>query len=93
MNRILKSEGTLVLSIPKKSCFIYKNAQINEKGYCVIKNDPFKGRNGAVLRIFEDENEIKQSFEKYFKNFKFASVHDDCFGFDYHWHIIVCEKK
>lgn len=92
--RILKPDAYLVLSIPKKTCFIYKDSEIlNNKGYQIIRNDPFNVRNGAVLRMFKDEFEIKNVFSKYFKNFIFSSIHDDCFGFNYHWHLAVCQKK
>ena len=91
--RVLKPNGYLVLSIPKKSCFIYHESEILKEGYIIVRNDPFKLRDGDILRIFEDESEIESTFSKYFYNFKFASIHDDCFGYDYHWHIAVCQKK
>lgn len=92
-SRILKKDGYFVLSIPKKTCFIYHDSEKIKDGYQRIKNDPFNIRNGEVLRMFEDEQEIEEVFSKYFKNFIFASVYDDCFGFDYHWHLVVCQKK
>jgi SAM-dependent methyltransferase len=91
--RTLKKNGYLILSIPKKTCFIYKKSNEVKKGYRMIKNDPFKIRNGQILRYFENENEIKKSFSKYFKNFIFASIEDDCFGLNYHWHLVICQKK
>lgn len=91
--RILKKNGYLILSIPKKTCFIYHDSEKLKDGYQIIRNDPFNIRNGEILRMFEDETEIKNTFSKYFKNFVFASIHDDCFGFDYHWHLVVCQKE
>ncbi len=91
--RVLKKDGYLILSIPKSTCFIYKDSEELKKGYRIIKNDPFNIRNGEVLRMFSSESEIKESFSEYFKDFVFASIHDDCFGFDYHWHLAVCRKK
>ncbi len=91
--RILKPNGYLILSIPKKSCFIYHGSETLRKGYIIVRNDPFILRNGDTLRIFENENEIQFAFEEYFNNFVFASVHDDCFGYDYHWHLVICQKK
>lgn len=92
-NRVLKKEGYMILSIPKKSCFIYKGCKIIREGYALIQNDPFGVRNGEILKIFENEKEIEDHFSKYFKNFVFGSINDDCFGFDYHWHLVVCQKK
>ena len=91
--RILKKEGYLVLSIPKKTAFIFKDSEKLKKGYVIIRDDPFKIRNGEVERIFEDEKEIEATFQPYFKNFIFSSVVDDCFGWNYHFHIVVCQKK
>jgi SAM-dependent methyltransferase len=91
--RILKPGGHLVLSIPKKSCFIYHKSKTLKKGYQIITHDPFNVRNGEVLRMFEDEKEVKRTFAPHFTNFTFASVEDDCFGYDYHWHLVVCQKK
>lgn len=91
--RVLKKGGKLVLSIPMKSCFIYKGHKPLPSGFCVINNDPFKIRNGQVLRIFQDEIDIKEEFSSFFDNFTFGSVVDDCFGFNYHSYLTVCERK
>jgi hypothetical protein len=91
--RILKPDGYLILSIPKKSCFIFSQSETIRDGYQIIKNDPFKIRNGEILRIFRSEEEIQRSFSDHFTNFIFASVEDDCFGLNYHWHLLVCQKK
>ena len=91
--RVIKKEGYLILSIPKKTCFIYHGSEKLKDGYQIIRNDPFNVRNGEILRMFENKDEIKKYFSGYFKNFIFGSVYDDCFGFDYHWHLIVCQKK
>lgn len=95
--RVLKPRGTLVLSIPKKTCFIYRGCDIveseNGEKYAVIRNDPFQIRNGVTLKFFDDEKDIARSFSSCFDSFVFGSIHDDCFGYDYHWHLIVCQKK
>ncbi len=91
--RVIKKEGYLILSIPKKTCFIYHGSEKLKDGYQIIRNDPFNVRNGEVLRMFENKDEIKKDFSGYFKNFIFGSVYDDCFGLDYHWHLIVCQRQ
>lgn len=93
MARVLKNDGYLIMSIPKKTNFIFKNSEKLKDGYQIIRNDPFNIRNGEVLRIFENCLDIENTFSKYFKNFVFASIHDDCFGYEYHWHIIICQRK
>jgi ubiquinone/menaquinone biosynthesis C-methylase UbiE len=91
--RVLKRDGYLILSIPMKSCFIFKNSEEIRKGYRIIKNDPFNVRNGEVFRAFEDEKDIQESFAEYFHHFVFGSVYDDCFGYEYHWYLAVCRRK
>ena len=95
-SRVLKPGGRLVLSIPKKTAFIYQGSEpvdIGGKQYAKIKKDPFQVRNGAILKIFQDEADIREEFSPYFTDFQFGSIEDNCFGLDYHWHLIVCTKK
>lgn len=91
--RVIKKDGYLVMSIPKKTCFIYEGSEEKKKGYQIIRKDPFNTRIGEVLRMFENEEEIQEAFSSHFKNFVFGSIHDDCFGYNYHWHLVVCQKK
>jgi len=91
--RILKKNGYLVLSIPTKTCFIYQQSERVKAGYQIIQDDPFKIRNGEILRMFEDEKELEDSLSEYFTNFTFASIKDDCFGIANHWYLTVCQKK
>lgn len=92
-SRILKKDGYLILSIPKKTCFIYRDSEMIQTGFRKITNDPFNVRNGEILRMFESENEIEKTFSKHFDRFIIGDINDDCFGLNYHWHIIVCQKK
>jgi ubiquinone/menaquinone biosynthesis C-methylase UbiE len=91
--RVLKKNKYLVISIPKKTCFIYKNSKKYKDGYRVIKDDYFKMRNGEIMKIFKNEKEIKKTFSVYFKNFNFSDIQDNCFGLNYHWHVFVAQKK
>jgi len=92
--RVVKPGGILVFSIPKKTAFIYKDAELIDGGeYCIIKDDFFGGmRNGERMRIFEDEADIVAAFTPHFVDFEFGSIHDDCFGLAYHWHIGICRR-
>ncbi|HIH22908.1 TPA: class I SAM-dependent methyltransferase [Candidatus Micrarchaeota archaeon] len=92
--RVLKPEGYLVMSIPKKTSFIFNGSDpAPEPGYRIIRNDPYKIRNGESLRVFEDEKEIENAFSSHFKDFVHADVHDDCFGREYHWHLTIGKRK
>lgn len=91
--RILKKDGYLIMSIPKKTHVFFHGSEKLKEGYQIIRNDPLNVRNGEVLRMFTNEKEIEDIFSTHFKNFIFGSDHDDCFGLDSHWHLVVCQKK
>ncbi|MDR2104390.1 MAG: class I SAM-dependent methyltransferase [Deferribacteraceae bacterium] len=94
--RVLKRGGMLVCSIPQKTNFIYAGAEAIEKSgekLAIIRSDPYNIRNGAQLYIFENEHEIYKTFSPSFSEFTYASIYDDCFGYNYHFHIIICTKK
>ena len=92
-SRVLKKNGYLIMSIPKLKFPYFKGSKKVKTGYCMIKNDPLKTRNGQILRYFKNKEEIKKEISKKFKNFVFGSVEDDCFGYNYHWYLVVCQKK
>lgn len=91
--RVTRPGGRLVMSIPKQTCFIYRDSEPLRDVYRVIRNDPFNCRNGEVLRVFRDTDEIEAAFSPLFHDFTFGSIEDDCFGYDYHWHLIVCRRS
>jgi len=91
-SRVLKPGGYLVLSMPQKTNFLFHGAERLTDEYYTIRYDPFNVRNGEVFRRFEDENEIKTVFSKYFNEFIFGAINDDSFGWNYHWHLMVCQK-
>lgn len=90
--RVLRPGGRLVLSVPKASCFIYEGSDPAGDGYRIVREDPFGVRDGTVLRMFEDLDELLDAFSPAFDDFTTASVHDDCFGYAYHWHLVVARR-
>jgi SAM-dependent methyltransferase len=93
LHRVLRGQGKLVLSIPKPSNFIFNDSVEVKPGYALIRNDPYEIRNNEVLKCFKDESEIRSAFSPYFKEFIFGSIHDDCFGQDNHWFLVVCQRN
>lgn len=92
--RVTRPGGTIVFSIPKSSCFIYRGCRDMGDGYCVITDDYFDGmRNGERMRRFGSTPEIEEAFGPAFDNFRFGSIHDDCFGLDYHWWIGTARRS
>ena len=102
--RVLKKNGYLIMAIPKETKYFSTGMSRNKvpyfngskklkNGFCIIKNDPMKVRNGEILRRFKNKKEITKAFSKKFKNFVFGSIDDDCFGYDYDWFLVVCQKR
>ena len=48
---------------------------------------------GYLMRCFEDENSFLDDLSHYFSDISVGSIKDDCFGWNYHWHLAVCVKK
>lgn len=90
--RVLKKDGILVFSIPCKDCFVYNNG-IEKDGFMTIVDDWFGLRNGSIQKIFQDEEDILNTFGSHFKDFTFGRINDDCFGLAYKWFIGYCRKK
>lgn len=94
MARVIKPSGYIVASIPKPSCFIFKDTVASEQpGYRVIKDDYFGVRNGEVMRYFETAEEVTESFQADFENFSLAEIDIAWFGLQYSWYVFVAQKK
>ena len=92
--RVLKPGGWIVLSVPKLSSFIFDGSDPSDLPGCrVIRRDPFGVRNGETLRAFRDRDELEHQYSGSFDTFCHADVHDDCFGYAYHWHLMVARRK
>lgn len=90
--RVLKKDGILFFSIPCKDCFVYNNG-IEKDGFMTIVDDWFDLRNGSIQKVFQDEEDIRNTFGTHFKDFTFGRIDDDCFGLAYKWFIGYCRKK
>lgn len=94
MSRVIKPGGWLICSIPKSTCFIFRNSVEWEKtGYRIIKDDYFNKRDGEVMRCFSSADEVESEFGSEFSKFNFADIHMDWFGLNYHWFVFVAQKK
>lgn len=94
MVRVVRPGGWLVLSVPKPTAFIFEGSESSDKPGCrVIQRDPFGVRMGEIMRVFESREELADSFKDHCDIFCHADIHDDCFGFAYHWYLLVARKK
>ena len=94
MARVLKPGGWIIVSIPKKSSFIFNNSKPEKRsGYRIIKDDYFDGlRNGEVMRCIEDVEDLENSFAHNFNKFCHADLDLEWFGLSYHWHVFCAQK-
>ncbi len=93
MARVLKKDRWLVCSIPKKTCFVYKDSRPTDRdGYRAIARDPWGHREGEVMRCFESFDEIRSDFGAGFGDFQYADIEMDWFGLAYHWHVFVARR-
>jgi SAM-dependent methyltransferase len=91
--RVLRPGGWLVLSVPKPSAFIFAGSEPAAAPGCrVVRQDPFGVRNGEIMRVFQDATELAAAFESYCNGFCHADIHDDCFGYAYHWFLLAARR-
>lgn len=93
MARVIKKDGWIICSIPKKSCFIFKDSHPTEvEGFRVLARDPWGGREGEIMKCFESRDEIETEFGEFFAGFCHADIDMEWFGLAYHWHVFVARK-
>lgn len=93
MARVLRPGGTLIASLVAPSSYIVKNAKPLPGGHAQITSDPLGLRNGSVFRVFGSENEIRESFGKYFEDFSLGKCLDDFFGVQQDVWILKCVRN
>lgn len=94
LTRVLRPGGWLVLSVPKPSAFIFAGSEPSPLPGCrVIRQDPFGVRNGEIMRVFQDGGELAAAFAAQCDSFCHGDIHDDCFGYAYHWFLLVARRK
>lgn len=91
-SRVLKSGGKMIVSIPMADSFIFKDSIKVDENYRMVSDDPFKKRNGEIMRCFKCEQDIATEFGNNFTNFIFASSINDHFGIQNNWYIFICSK-
>lgn len=92
-SRVLKRNGVLIVSVGEKSSFIFKDAFELGDSHFEIVNDTYGLRNGYILRRFEDENDVKNTFGKYFYELSIGSGNDNFYGHEISLLYVVCKKK
>jgi SAM-dependent methyltransferase len=92
--RILKADGYLVACVPSPGCFSLAGAK--ELGNNLIEintSSNWNILNGSIYYRFASLSMIEEVFGNHFKNFRFATIKDDCFGAALEYFVFVCQKK
>lgn len=92
MLRLCKPGGSLIVSVPQKTSFIYKNAKALGNGNIEVRDDYFGVRNGQPMRMFQDANDFYGHFKPSCSRFASANLNSQWFGLDYHWDVFVMQK-
>ena len=92
MLRVCKPGGFLVVSIPQKTSFIYKNSQLLSNGNVLIKDDYFKVRNGQIMSKFNNADNFISYFKKEISNCSYSNLNSNWFGLGYDWFVLVMQK-
>jgi SAM-dependent methyltransferase len=94
MARVIKKDGWLICSVPKKTSFIFQNSfAFEEEGYRVLDKDPWGTRKGEIMRCFNSRDELENEFKEFFTDFCHADLDMEWFGLSYHWHVFVAKRK
>jgi SAM-dependent methyltransferase len=90
--RVLKPGGMFVFSAPMASSYILKDAETLGDGHMRITSDPYRLRNGAILKTFESASEIVPALSLFFADFAIGSCRNDFWGIEEHVWIVVCRR-
>ncbi len=93
-DRVMKPGAWLIASIANKNSLLFKNSIKTNRGTFIIKNDPYKKRNGTELFAINSYDEIEEKFSPRFENFSFGSSQCSYFGHsDESVFWFTCQKK
>lgn len=91
--RVVKKGGYVIMTLPHPDTFILKNSTEVKEGHYKIKEDPYGLRNGDIFRVFNDRNEIINTFSKDFENFSIGMQNEDYYGMHIQMWLVVMRKK
>jgi SAM-dependent methyltransferase len=90
--RVLAPGGRFILTLPAMDSFVFRDGIELGDGHVQIQSDPYGLRNGYVLRRFQNEAEIRQSFTPWFDDFAFGYCDCDYYGQKFALWLVVCRR-
>lgn len=91
--RVLKGGGVFIASLPAPDNFILKDCIRQDDGHVVITNDIYNLRNGYIFRTFENEEEVRRTFEPFFRDISVCRCEDNFWGVQINFFIIAGIRK
>lgn len=95
LNRVLKKGGEAIMTLPHPQTFILEDSVPwqDKKGHYQITHDPYGLRNGDIFRVWQDEQEIIESFAKDFEDICIGMQSEDYYGMHIQLWLVVMKKK
>jgi len=90
--RVTNTGGSFVFSAPIGTSYIMRDARDLGDGHMEIAADPYGIRNGAVLKKFDEPDEITQAVAPFFRDVSVGSCRNDFWGIEEHVWIVVCRR-
>ena len=91
--RVIESGGYFVASLPMKDGYILKDAKPLADHHFEITQDPYGIRNGTTFRVFEDEEDIRETMGKYFYDIRIGYCDDMYWGINQKVWVVVCRRQ
>lgn len=91
--RVIKPGGLFVHCLPMPTTFIMEDAIDRGDGHMEITKDPYGVRVGAILKKFDNQEEIKSYLDPWFTDIRIGSCQDDYWGSKVHLWFVVCTRK
>ena len=94
--RVLKSGGGYaIMTLPHPSTFILKDCipWKEKKGHYQITNDPYGLRNGDIFRVWQNEEEIIQTFSEDFEDICIGRSEEEYYGMHIALWYVVMKKQ
>jgi SAM-dependent methyltransferase len=91
--RVMKPGARFVFSAPMADTYVVRGAEDLGGGHMRVANDPYKLRNGYILKKFDSEDEIRSALAPWFDSFSIGCCRNDFWGIEENVWIVVCHRR